>query len=694
MKQQNNFDKNLSKKLSQEELDFDPMAWEMMEAKLDEEEKRKAPLFSRSKWGLFLLAFLITSAVGTHYLWNSDQEMTSDLERRSIPPSKKASQKVAKSEKDISPNNSPLLSGNANSIIESQQETETIQSSNSTRATTVSKKAITKTDSYVQNRNQISERQKTSSNLTPTSDINKYSSVTSNYHRSPSKFSEGKLNIPIIKKGNSIEIKTRASLTETSPLSKRDQYLSWDSSILTEPGELDFTEVQPPIERPNHQINISIGAGMANLDIEAPLKGDLMPVATHKRDQFLAASYLNRSIHPRIGLELGAQLGSQTNRISKYVLANDEFISEPAYGSVSVASTAGEIELDLFANVHYYLPINRRTELDLYAGYYAANPFESSGSWGSSNGTFVDGTSTRFLSTDVAGNSGSFEGGKIKVGLNFNVLTNKINTVSFGISYMHEVVKDVNGTYTVFETTDNANTVGKLSTNGSGLKVQLNYSFGLGKQIKELRYRRIVKRNKWYLATRYDTKKYLFKDELSKNLIAPNPQRSSSILIGHYINNRWALEMGLEQYQLVFSTPSEIAETPTSFNINKEFILSIPMAIRYDAIQANALTVYGKGVISKDIRTRIASNFPIAYSSGSLTDEDRLLLNAGLEIGAEYKLFGGLHLGIHGKYNQPFSNSGRYQYPKVDDQGEFFLEDVVQRNQYFGLGVELKYLIN
>ena len=709
MKQQNIFDKNLSEKLSQGELDFDPIAWEMMEVRLDDEDKRKAPLFTlKSVRRLMLLLLLITCGIATKYLWNSEQDLTSDLETNLRQESNSEIQKgVDTTEKKLSPNNSSLNSDKKNSAIEPRQKIETSISSTNTVTTSqykrTEKREENRNDSYVQTGHQGQNRQTMMTAPTqsaptqsaPSSTVSDESD-TSNSNKATSKTSLYNRNAPAIQKTETLDVNNRVNLSETNLLGHRDQFLSWNRSIIVyEHNQIDVVVEEPLIERPTHQLNISIGTGMGVLDIEAPFKGDLLPVATQKRDQFLAASYLNRMIHPRIGLEIGAQVGSQTNRISKYVLTNDNFISEPAYGSVSVASTAGEIELDLFANVHYYLPIGRRTELDFYAGYYAANPFESPGGWGSGNGSFVNGTSTRFLASDVSGDSGPFEGGKIKIGMNFNLLTNKINTVSFGISYMHEVVKDVEGVYTFFETTDNANTIGNLSTNGSGIKVQLNYSFGLGKQIKELRNRNMVKQNKWYLAARYGTKNYLFKDDLSRNLISVNPQHSTSILVGHYINTRWSLEMGIEQYQLVFSTPIDITETPSSFKLDKLFMLSIPMAVRYDAIQSKALTVYGKGIFSNDIRTSLtSSDFLGAYSSGFLTDEDRLLLNAGLEIGAEYKLFRGLHLGIHGKYNQPFKDAARYQYPKIDTQGEYSLEDIVHRNQYFGLGVELKYIFN
>ena len=149
--------------------------------------------------------------------------------------------------------------------------------------------------------------------------------------------------------------------------------------------------------------------------------------------------------------------------------------------------------------------------------------------------------------------------------------------------------------------------------------------------------------------------------------------------------------MGLEYYQFVFSTPSKLVIAPTNFGVRRQGVISVPFALRRDLIQTGRLLFYGKGVFSTDFRLDQRNIFQ-NENKGAITDQSRLRLNAGLEVGVDIELFKGLHFGVLAKYNRAFSRLARYQYPVTFTENEFEFQDINLNNNYFSSGVELKYV--
>jgi hypothetical protein len=109
-------------------------------------------------------------------------------------------------------------------------------------------------------------------------------------------------------------------------------------------------------------------------------------------------------------------------------------------------------------------------------------------------------------------------------------------------------------------------------------------------------------------------------------------------------------------------------------------------------MQSDRFSFYGKGVFSTDFR--ITPNWTLFSNEAGLVDENRLLLNAGVEAGIDFRVFSGVNVGVVGKYNQAFSKAAQYQYPELTAQNEVEFTDINLKNTYFSWGVELKYLFN
>jgi len=195
-------------------------------------------------------------------------------------------------------------------------------------------------------------------------------------------------------------------------------------------------------------------------------------------------------------------------------------------------------------------------------------------------------------------------------------------------------------------------------------------------------------KNPWYVGIRYGTKSYLHSDDLSRDLIRPNVNKYQSISVGHYINQKMALEFGLEYSQFVFSTPFG-----DNFLLREQNIFSVPFAMRYDILQTDRVALYGKGLFSTDFRINPPRSI-FTEATGFITDNNNLLLNAGIETGIDFRVFKGVNIGIVGKYNHAFSRAALYQYPEETIQGQYEFRDINLVNKYFSWGVELKYKFN
>ena len=296
----------------------------------------------------------------------------------------------------------------------------------------------------------------------------------------------------------------------------------------------------------------------------------------------------------------------------------------------------------------------------------------------------------------MRGEFGAFVGGRIKLGLNYNFLSNKYNNIGVGVAYMREVIADVEGGYTLVESTDQTAVTGNLRASGTGVKVQLTYGFGLKKA--PWKSQKIKKdtglRSPWYFGLRYGTKNYLSRDESNLDFANTiNGVQIGSIFLGHYVKQKLALEFGLESSEFLFLTPLSALLTPSGLGIQRLNLLTVPFALKYDVLQSNRFTAYGKGVFSTDFRLDQGYSFFIG-DLGQITDESKLLLNAGIEAGIDFRLFGGVTLGVTGRYNHAFRNAARIEFPVQLSENEFEFQGYDLKNQYLSWGVELKYLFN
>ena len=687
------FDKELHDRLSTEELPFDPMAWEMIEEKLDDEPKRRYLFWiTRYRYLLGSLSILLIAAItywSFHYnniQANGHSEVVSIDDSMSNPTpdmntTSDSSTYTAIPSVEISPTTNNTIKSAPNYIFSPQQNSKTIKNRVSGEAdNVVTRKLVTK--------NVIKEEKEEEQ----TNDVSTYDQIIGDTDEITSgitnieqtKISESVHNIisEEIKTLDNIEIEELSILNNTS------------SSIFTYNREVAFNanivEIAQKIDRPKHQINMTIGAGMTQLDIDDPIVGDITPTAISKQEIFLSLSYLYR-MHRNWGIEVGAQAAYQSQTIAHYFQEGEYGLSVSEYGSININAHEGKYEL--FGNVHFFLPLNQRSEIDLYGGFYALNPFSSSVSWGSGADKFsrLNNNDITLIRSRAAGELGIFNGGRVKLGVNYNFLTNKLNNVGIGIAYMHQVNNIVEGSYTLVQNSEQARGRGNLRANPTGFKVQLNYGFGLKKlPWSGNKLRRPSSKTPWYIGLRYGTKSYIFNDDLTRDLVKANTNKCQNLSIGHYINQKMAFEFGLEYSEFVFSTPTRIINRYSS-EIQK--VVSIPFSLRYDLLQSTRISLYGKGVFSTDFR--LNQNIPFSTNStGFINDENKLLLNAGLESGIDFRIFNGVSLGVVARYNHAFNRTALYQYPELSAQNEIVFRDINLKNQYFSWGIELKYLFN
>jgi len=681
------FDKKLHDRLSTEELPFDPLAWEMMEEKLDDEPKRGFLLwFSSYKFlmGVFSILLLATitywSFHNNNFQDRGHSEVVSINDSMSNPTidihttSDSSTYTIIPSAEISSSTNNKIKSAST-SVISTQHNSAAIEKSVFDEANNVvTRKSVNK------NVNKKEQQSNNVSSYDPKiEDTDKNTADIINVEQT--KISES-VHSPI---SEEIETINNKEIEELSILSKIA------SSIFTYSREVDLDlkiiEIEEKIDRPKHQINMTVGAGMTQLDIDDPFVGDITPTAISNKEVFLSLSYLYR-VHRNWGIEGGAQAAYQTQSIAHYFEAGDYGLSVSEYSKVNFSAYEGKYEL--FGNVHFFLPLNQRSEIDIYGGFYALNPFSSSVSWGGGSGTpsFLNNNDITLMRTRANGERGIYNGGRVKLGINYNFLTNKLNNVGIGIAYMHQINNEVEGTYALIQTTEEAAVAGNLRANPSGFKVQLTYGFGLKRlPWAENKLKRPSPKTPWYMGIRYGTKNYILSDELSRDLVNPIANRYQSIIIGHYINQKVAFEFGLENYEFTYSTPFN-----ENFLLRSQKFLSVPFALRYDVIQTNRFSLYGKGVFSTDFRIRPSSLS--TFATGEITDKDKLLLNAGIEAGIDFRIVKGVNIGFVGKYNQAFSRAALSQYPELSAQNEIVFRDINLKNTYFSWGVELKYLFN
>jgi len=685
------FDKALHDRLSTEELPFDPMAWEMMEERLDEKPKRGF-LFWLTNYR-YLIGSLSVLLIATIAYWsfhynNFDDRTRSEVVSISNSKLNTTTEKNTTSEPATITTNQPNTKSLTTSIKSNkslpahtkykEKKSEIINKPISNVINDVINKSSVKNNTIVKeqvpkitkNYLKITDENKKIVTAVSTAQITKIESVQNIMHQ---------IEKAAIKKEKINEL-TTIGIIETSAL-------AYDSAV---DFDIDIAKVEEKIDRPKHQLNMTIGAGMTQLDIDDPIVGNIKPTAISNQEAFLSLSYLHR-MHRNWGIEIGAQAAYQSQTIAHYFQEGEYGFKDSEYSKAS--SNVFETSHEFFSNIHFFLPLNQRSELNIYGGYYAFNPL--SGQINSSRGTSVPSVINRnvdLINMQATGRSGNIASGRIKLGINYNFLTNKLNNIGIGVAYMHQLENVTEGNYTLIQTTEEAAVSGKFRANSSGLKVQMTYGFGLKRfpwNKKTTKKTSTKLKNPWYIGLRYGIKKYIFNDDLSRDLIGANSNRTQSIYAGHYIHRRMAFEFGLAYSEFVFSTPTG----PSSYRVKRQNLISIPFALKYDLLQTDRVSLYGKGVFTTDFRIDPRRKY-LENETGFITDDNNLLLNAGIEAGIDFRIFEGVNIGFVGKYNHAFSKAALYQYPELSAQNEIVFRDINLKNTYFSWGVELKYLFN
>ena len=687
----NSFDQELRGRLANEELQFDPKAWEMMEEKLDDKRSKYSLLLSLNKYILSGTAFLLLLAI-IYWPYKDRNFSVSDFSEIEMTSDRQSSEGV--------------------SFLPEISTTEQLTSENSITAVANENPNQTSSTAKISNQknNHLANQSDKSSIINASNSnsiykINKYHSSTLHNTRRTTpeptnnstnllenQSSEDPVNFESIS-NNSVEdspSKTRKKHNELIAL-KNERHSPLDINREID-MDLGLIELEQQIERPKHQINLTLGAGQTSLEIDDPIVGPIKPVATFSHEAFLSLSYLYR-IRKNWGIEAGLQGVAQFQRIGHYFNTRDFNLIQPEYGQVAV--NAYEFKYEVFSNIHFFLPLNQRSELDFYGGFYLLNPFIQRGRWEAGAGTpsLLNDNEISLISSRVGGENGPFVGGRIKLGLNYNFLSNKLNNIGIGIAYTQEVIDDVEGSYSLIQSTDETAGSGNLRAHGSGIKVQLTYGFGLRKTPWNTQTHKTNTglRSPWYIGFRFGTKNFRNIDLLSRSLINANANKFGNFILGHYIKQKIALETGIEFSEFVYSTPrGPIVETFTSFGIQRQGLVSIPFALRYDVLQSERYTAYAKGVFSTDFRSnpsRIFSN------RGQITDESKLTVSAGIEAGLDVSLYEGVSLGAVLRYNQAFRNTAVIDYP-ILHENEIDFDRITLKNQYIAWALELKYVFN
>ena len=674
----NKCDRALSERLSNEELAFDPIAWDMMEQKLDEKSKGfilwKAPM-------VYLLSALTLLTAASILYWPTHYSDPLVNNRISEVESTNSNQEEESSMVIVDNNLTDVDSNSGHGVANKSQ---------SELGSAAIRKSNNHNPNFAQVRNSDANNKITSSGF----DTSQSSSQSQEFLSKTTDLVERPVSSLVHDASSTVTTqKSNRILLDVESLDNDFNTLDYNRLI---DMDLNQVEIVNPIVRPQHQLNITVGGGMTHLDVDAPLIGSALPTAVAKREAFLSLSYLNR-VHRNFGIELGLRGTVQTQRLGHYFNAGDYFLQSPQYAKVKVNAYEGKYEA--FANAHFFLPLSQRSELDFYAGYYALNPFTPNAAAGSGgSGIPLPGNEeVNLAEVRVTQNRGFFAGGRLNVGLNYNFLTNKLNNVGIGISYMHELLKDAEGTYSYLTTTDETAVRGNLRANGSGFKVQFTYGIGLDlRSWEERKYKQKIDTglsNPWYLGLRWGTKQYFLEDILSMTLLQPNLQNQyTTFMLGHYINKRMAIESGLEYSNFQVRAPREFIRPQIYKNLNQG-VITIPLALRVDVVQKGRVNLYGKGVFSTDFRLNQTVDL-YGDNTAFVTDEDKLLLNAGLEAGIDFTLFSGFQLGLQAKYNHAFRRLAQYEYAVSFDENVYEFQQINLRNRYTSFGVELKYMFN
>lgn len=195
----------------------------------------------------------------------------------------------------------------------------------------------------------------------------------------------------------------------------------------------------------------------------------------------------------------------------------------------------------------------------------------------------------------------------------------------------------------------------------------------------------------WYLSARVAKKNFVHSNNLTATLSPPDRGYYGGIGLGTYISPNVAVETGIEYYSFVLSVPFSSTQENTLYGMMRYNLISIPMSIRYDFYKRNNLQFYAKVSLSVDVKhddNSLSSSEKENVSTIDLS-EDKLLLNAGIEAGADYRLTNNLRIGAFANWTYAFNDAYTLEYNKYD-ASQPYTQYIPLNNKHFGFGLELK----
>ncbi len=694
------FEENLRRRIEQEELGFDEKAWEMMETKLDHAPipwfKSKGFIIASSVVGLFFFAGLSWT------LFFADNDVKSSKPERVVSG-------VYADEKE----------GIKTEAIDLNVETEVVE------------QQISEEDPSIMELNEVEQEEVAKGNISSqtltsvyeefgqekTKNLGKVSTdkLLNNAHTSDEfvfnkkkvlivesedeSFTNTKIYDKVNVGGILNDRKKKKAAKKIGIIDEKKNYIKNFSMLPMKSSKIEDREwmvdepemvaIEDHIDVPKHLINLTFGGGMANLKIDDPTHGDLKPLSAFNREHYFSLSYLRKAFN-NFGIEVGLQAELFQFRMTKSLEAGT-FNLEQDYHLMERVSD-DNIQIEPFVNVHFFQRINRRLDLDIYAGFYAMNlpsSIERRGYSSSSTGKVED---TWLLSQRFYYGGG----GRVKVGANFNILTSKINTVGLGIAYTHNIYGTPQGTYALFQSADNSLAGGNYIANGNGFKIQLTYGFGLDKDRLELRYmdkEKVFGEKNYFLSFHYGMRtsspNTILNDCITGDCVRyfSKPNEYIDFTLGHYISDKWALGIGLGFQNMRHFVPFDM-EHELYYDLQ---VINVPLFAQYDFYTKNKLNLYTQFGPSFDFK--VGNNFGYFVNESYLprvAEEDKLQLNMRAGFGLDFKIAKGLSIGADIKGQYAFDDVFVFE-KEVAYNDERILKLAI-RNTYFMGGLNLKYL--
>lgn len=689
------FEENLRRRLEQEELGFDEKAWEMMESKMDDTVtpwyKSKGFILGSSLVALIFMAGLGWNLFSTHIDAESkiQQKAVSEIQIDENLSEEKATD-IGLEEKDVVMNNSIVSDStseliNTESVINKKQKLAPI-------ANNLQQKKAKNSDANTA----LNSARSTQANNEFVFNYKKNSDIQLD-ENSNLTFSQTKIYDKIYT-GDIINKKKKAK-KETGLIDEKKNYIKSFSLLPMKSSKIEDREwmiddpqmidIEEHIDVPQHLINLTFGGGMANLDFDDPSFGDLKPLSAINRESYFSLSYLRKAFN-NFGIEAGLQVQLFQYRMTKSLEEGTYNLDRDYHLTKSI--NYGNVKVEPFVNFHFFQKINRRLDLDIYAGYYAMNlpsGIEQNGYSGGSSGKIED----TWLLSHRLNYGGS---GRLKLGANFNILTTKLNTIGLGIAYSHNLYGTPQGTYALFQSADNSLAGGNYRANGNGFKIQLTYGFGLDKDRLELRYmdKKKVFGEKNFFASfhfgiRSSSPNTILNDCFTGDCVNFYSRNSEYLdfTLGHYISEKWALGLGLGFQNVRHFVPFDM-EHELYYDLQ---VINVPLFAQYDFYTKNKINLYTQ--IGPSFDFKLANN--ITYTGFEsyvprTAEEDKLQVNLRVGLGLDFKIAKGLSIGADVKSQFAFDNV--FVIEKEVAYNDDRILRLAIRNTYVMGGLNLKYL--